>query len=266
MHPTEHSDINDLLSELLREIQAILGERLVGLYLYGSLVTGDFERGVSDFDLLAVTASYLDAGELARLDRMHLDFVARNPEWEDHVEIAYLSVDALKTFKTHKSKIAVISPGEPFHTKEAGRDWLINWYLVREKGVTLWGPPPEVVIGPISKEEFLQAVVDHARDWRDWAEQIESRPYQAYAVLTMCRALYAHRNGEQASKKRAALWAAQELPDWSHLIRNALLWRQEWRDKEIDPTATRPDTVRFVHFVVDLVTASSDPARSRRCK
>ena len=57
MHPTSYLDMNALLDNLLFQMQQVLGANLVGLYLYGSLVTGDFNPECSDIDLLAVTGS-----------------------------------------------------------------------------------------------------------------------------------------------------------------------------------------------------------------
>ena len=253
---TEHADVNGILGVLLDETRQILGDRLVGLYLYGSLVTGDFDRESSDLDLLAVTSSDIDRDEFARLDKMHQDFDNRYPQWKGRLEIAYVSAGALKTYKSRASNIAIISPGEPFHVKEAGKDWLINWYIVREKGIALFGPPPGAIIDPVTREEFLRHVADQTREWRAWivhSEYGHTRPYQAYAILTMCRALYALSNGEQASKKQAALWAARAFPEWSTLINNALAWRTAWRDEDVDDEATFPETVRFVHFAIDQI-------------
>ncbi|MDQ5867841.1 MAG: nucleotidyltransferase domain-containing protein, partial [Chloroflexota bacterium] len=143
---TQYANINELLADLREGIRRILAGRLVGVYLYGSLVTGDFDMGASDIDLLAVTSSDIDSSEFEQLDRMHLDFISRNKEWEHRLEIAYLSVDALKTYRWRASNIAIISPGEPFHVKEAGKDWLLNWYIVREKGIALAGPHPMTII------------------------------------------------------------------------------------------------------------------------
>lgn len=254
MQPTPYPDINRHLDTLLQAMQAVLGENLVGLYLFGSLVTGDFNPETSDIDLLAVTESGINDREFEQLDRMHLDFIARNPEWHNRLEVAYLSTSALKTYRWQTSNIGIISPGEPFHIKEAGYDWLINWYNVLTKGVSLFGPPPEAVIDPISKEEFIQAVAHQAEDWRDWVYNMRTRPGQAYAIQTICRALYSYRTGEQASKKQAALWAQQELPQWSHFIGDALRWRRTWNAETAEDAATFPETVRFVHFVIDLIT------------
>jgi predicted nucleotidyltransferase len=146
---TPFADLDESLDGLLGEMRSILGGRLVGLYLYGSLVSGDFDRGSSDIDLLAVTSSGIDGEEFSRLQKMHADFAGKNREWDGRMEIAYVPAAALKTYKTRASEIAVISPGEPFHLKEAGNDWLINWWVVRGQGVALYGPPPATLIDPI---------------------------------------------------------------------------------------------------------------------
>ena len=135
--------------------------------------------------------------------------------------------------------------------KDAGKDWLMNWYFVQEKARTLFGPPPKTLIALTTKEEFIQAVRDHANAWRNWINDLHGRPGQAYAVLTMCRAYYTYKNGEQASKKRAATWTAKAFPQWAVLIENALTWRENWRSNQVDDEETLPETKRFVHFIID---------------
>ncbi len=43
MTPTPFSSLNALLDELRSGIQGVLGDRLIGLYLFGSLVFGGFD-------------------------------------------------------------------------------------------------------------------------------------------------------------------------------------------------------------------------------
>ena len=255
MPTTPYADINDLLDDLLAQMQIVLKQKLVGLYLFGSLVWGDFDRGSSDIDLLVATASDIDDQEFSDLHQMQLDIVDTYPYWNGRIEIAYLSTYALKTFKSRPSKIAIISPGEPFHFKEADKGWLMNWYMVQEQGRILFGPPPTSLIDPISKQEFIQTVKAHAARWGEWIHDSHSRPSQAYAILTMCRALYTCTQGVQASKRKAAEWAAQELPEWSDLINSALRWRTAWRDDSVDHVATLPETVRFVQFMIARIGA-----------
>jgi hypothetical protein len=230
MQTTPFPDINRLLEGLLSRMRQILQERLVGLYLYGSLTTGDFDPRSSDIDLLAVTSSDVSGAQFEALRAMHLEFARENPGWEDRVEVAYLSAAALGTFRSERSPIAVISPGEPFHMSEAGREWLMNWYVVREHGVALFGPPAEALIAPITREEFAECVRGYVAELSERIKGAPDRKGQAYAILTMCRALHLHRTGETASKRQAALWAQKELPQWSGLIQSALAWREAWRE------------------------------------
>ncbi len=255
MQETPHAVINSLLESLLSRMRHIFQQKLVGLYLYGSLTTGDFDPESSDIDLLAATSSDVSDPEFDALRAMHLDFARDNPVWEDRIDLQYLSVTALRTFRTQRSPIAVISAGEPFHMTEAGADWLMNWYVVREKGVALFGPPAEALIGPITWEEYAGCIRDYAADWGDRIRDVRDRKGQAYAILTMCRALHVHRIGEQASKGQAALWAQEELPQWADLIQSALAWREAWREQQVDYDATRAETIRFVNFVRDQILA-----------
>ena len=225
-NPTAHADINQLLELLLSSMQKILGEKLVGVYLYGSLVIGDFDPTISDIDLVAALASDLDDKEFEALQRMHVDFAHQHKEWDDRIEVCYISLAALQTVKTGTSQVANISPGEPFHKRETPIEWLISWYLVRETSITLFGPAPKTIIEPISKDEFIGAIRAHTEAWDEWIHDMHHRNSQAYTILTICRALYTLKCGEQVSKKQAALWAEKEFPERDSLIENALVWRE----------------------------------------
>ncbi len=254
MQPTAYDQVNRLLDHLQGQIQNTLGDKLVGLYLYGSLISGDFDDNLSDVDLTAALRDNLNAADLDALRSMHQNLVAAFPQWDNRVEVAYITLHALRHFRTEYENIGIISPGEPLHLKRAGIDWLMNWYLVRSMGVTLFGPAPETIIAPVSREEFLQAVREHLLAWGGYISA--SSPHhgsQAYAILTMCRGLYTLRHGEHVSKLKAAAWAQGELPEWAALIRNALVWRQKMHEYGTIPPPPFEETERFVRYVIDRV-------------
>ena len=252
MQVTPYPDINSFLNTLLLQLKTILGERLTGVYLFGSLVWGDFEYESSDIDLLVVTSSTITHNEFDKLDVMHKDFAKTYTHAkEGMLEIAYMSEDALQTFKTQRSPMALIHPGEPFHIRDAGKEWLMNWYSVQEKALTLFGPPPKTLIAHVTNEEFIGAVREYVNTWRSQINDLHGRPGQAYAILTICRAYYTYKNGEQTSKKRAAHWVAKEFPQWSTLIENALKWREDWRNNEVNAEETSPEIKQFVYFMLD---------------
>ena len=255
INTTNLVDIKNLLDLLLVEVQKVLGKKLRGLYLYGSLVWGDFDVCVSDIDLLAITSDGVSDVEFNKLKEMHEDFAKVHPAWDNHIEVQYASESGLKIFRTRSSRMAVISPGEPFHVIEAGIDWLTNWYFVQDYALTLLGPAPNQFINPISEEEFIQAVYDHALFWRDHVKQARNaRPYQSYAVLTLCRALYTVAHKQQVSKKDAAEWAASQFPEWADFIREAIYVRSHiWESTQVDADKAYPKTELFVFEAIEKI-------------
>jgi predicted nucleotidyltransferase len=254
LEPTSYISINVVLDSLLLKIQEVLESKLLGFYLYGSLVWGDFDYEISDIDLLAVLSEDVDETEFIKLEKMHRDFVKVHAEWNDRIEVQYFSKEGLKNFRLKPSDMVVISPGDPLHRVQAGMDWLLNWYFVQDYGSTLFGPSPDTFIETISKEEFIYSVKEQALAWKEYVRRTtSSRPYQSYAILTLCRSLYSLRNKEQVSKKKAAQWAKDQIPSYAWLIENALKWRADCRNDAIDHEITYPITVEFVNYVIDLI-------------
>lgn len=253
MQPTPYFHVNELLDTLQTQLTQILSKKLVGLYLYGSVVMGDFDPSISDVDLLAAISSDLHPMEVNTLRRMHNQLVQDDSQWDNRIEIAYVPLKALKTFKTKTAKIGIISPGEAFHIIEAGRDWLMNWYMVRENAINVLGPPPRAIIEPVSKVEFIQAVKNHVLSWDEGMTPDQDRTAQSYAILTLCRGLYTITNEEQISKPKAVEWVAENYPEWASLVRNALLWRQHPSEENVNHAATYPQTRQFVDFVLQQV-------------
>ena len=246
--------VDAVLVAIREAIVAVTGSSLVGLYLFGSLATGDFDAGVSDIDLLAALADAPSERLASRLRRMHLDLAQANPEWHDRIEVIYISRHGLATCRTEATTIAVISSGEPFEVIEAGRDWILNWYAAREDGLSLVGPPVDSLIPPIPSAEYIEQVRRYLVGFTNRISEDAAPGSQAYAILTMCRGLYAIRFDERLSKRAAASWAQQEFPQWADLIRRALDWRQRQHHPEgQDGAATVAATRSFVIEMAKLV-------------
>ena len=256
MEWTAYPHVNNLLYYLLPQLQRLKGNELIGLYLYGSVVGGDYDDALSDVDLLAVLEHDVTEVELEHLGAIHRASVTAFPRWENRVEVAYVSQRALRTFKTSDSTIGIISPGEALHRKQAGIDWLINWYPVQEVGVNVFGPPPTTLIAPITRAEYLQSVRHYLLRWRDY--RLETNPHHgslAYLVLTLCRGLCTLENGELVSKIKAAAWAKATMQEWSALIEQALLWRSKMHEYGKLFSIPSDDIVRFVDAALDRVAA-----------
>lgn len=242
---------------LFSKIHKVLGNKLLGLYLYGSATAGDFDQKISDIDLLAVINKDLNKQEFSALEKMHSNFVSQYPEWKDRIEVAYLSAEGLGEFKNKRGKIAVISPGEPLNIKDAGNDWLINWYAVQENGIALFGPNQASIIPIISKDEYVNANKEDVLFWRERIKKYSNQSTRgscAHVIFTLCRAMYGYKKGKQISKKEAALWVSTEFPKWAYLIKEATAWRKtQWDKRQEKVESAFPMVVQFVNFAIDQI-------------
>lgn len=174
----------------------------------------------------------------------------------------YLSLAALKTCLERESELVVISPGEPIHRTQTSPGWRMNWYGVREHGVTLVGPSPRTFIAPITHEDVLEAVRTHLRELPGRAEAAQAPASLAYLVLTACRGLLTCTEGRTDSKRRAARWTAARHPEWAPVIESALARRERRERGALGEEAGRRAR-EFVRLVVEdaLGDQRVDPSR-----
>jgi hypothetical protein len=247
-----------VLGDLAYGLRDAVGDELVGLYLYGSVVTGGFDPEASDIDLVAVTKTDASSLNISRLRRVHADLVALNPNWADRIEVVYVGEATLRSFRDG-GPLAVISPGEPLHVVEGADLYLQNWYLVRLTSVALIGPAREEVFPAISSDEFVAAVARYAGEVSRRSVASMSPGMRAYTVLTMCRALRTVSTHAPSSKKDGAESCRQRHPEWAPLIDAALACRLSGGRQGFDD----PESIRyveaFVRAIADEIAGISPP-------
>jgi predicted nucleotidyltransferase len=150
-------EIPELLKVLLLSIQEVLSDNLVGVYLRGSLATGDFDPRTSDVDFLVVTEHGLLEADFARLVTMHDQLATLPNRYAQHLEGTYI----------HRAAVRQFHPGERYPTigrqerliwYEHGYNWILERWMVREHGLILLGPSPATLINPITSDELRAAV------------------------------------------------------------------------------------------------------------
>ena len=247
--PTPYPDVNALLQALLPKVQGVLGAYFTGMIVHGSLANGDFNPHSSDIDILVVTSDELPAEMLPALRAMHAAFTASGMPWADELEVSYLPQRALRRFDPTNCNHPALRIDGSFEVDGHGAEWIIQRHIIREKGIALAGPSPQTLIDPISPADLRRAQIELLREW--WAPQLSdptllrSSEYQAYAVLTMCRALYTLHHGEVATKPGAAQWVHQTLGEpWAALIQQAAGWQ---RGMEMDEL---PKVLSFIRYTL----------------
>jgi hypothetical protein len=248
--PTPYRDVNAALMLLLRGVKSILGDEVVGIYLHGSLASGDFNPTSSDVDFVVATAIELPPEWLPELAEMHARIFASELKWATRLEGSYISLPALRRYDPDHALHPALRVDGSFGLDFHASDWIIQSYTLREQGIPLAGPLPRVFIDPILPVDLRRASRDILREW--WEPmlsnpfRLQSREYQAYAVLTMCRILHTLQRGRVISKPAAARWAIHTLDShWMDLVQQGLAW----------PAGPQPDrfndTVDLVQFTLD---------------
>ena len=218
-----------VLDDLAAGLTAALGDDLLGLWLHGSLVAGDFDPARSDLDVFAVLRGRPDDATLAAVAPVHASLEARHPGWRNRVEVETCGLPTLLALSGGadagpEDVIMRLSPGETLHLLPASRHRVLTWTTVRERGRRLVGPPAADVLPPVAPDLTRAALLEHVRDWPLWVEDIRSTGGQSYAVLSLCRAWCAVVDGEQLSKLAASDRFAATRPEDADLV----AWARDW--------------------------------------
>lgn len=253
---TPYPEVNAVLGPLLDEVRTTLQDQFIGMYLFGSLTNGGFDRA-SDVDVLIVTHDELPIETFSALQAMHARIAALDSWCATQLEVSYIPREALRRYDPAHNLHPHLDrdPGEKLRLMMHGSDWIVQRSVLRERGITLAGPPPDTLIDPISAHGLREAMLPVLYDWLamliDNPAEIKSSGYQSYTVLTVCRVLYTLRSGKVLSKKAAADWAKETLdPRWARLIERA------WHTRQSPDGAPNPGEVRqtldFIRYALEL--------------
>ena len=218
---TGFAEADATAAALAREIQDALGNRFLGLALYGSLATGGFDPARSDIDVLVLTEGDLPPDLLPVLAALHGQLAAAGG-LAARVEATYLPRRALRRYNPADPPRPYWNEGR-FWLARCEADWVIQRHTLREQGLVIAGPPLRPLIEPIGPDNLRATAATLLRDrWApllDDPGRLRDLAYSAYAVLSVCRALHTLRHGTIATKPMAARWAATALDAcWHPLI------------------------------------------------
>jgi predicted nucleotidyltransferase len=252
---TPHAEVNELLDALTDGVREVLGDQLVGAYLFGSSTTNDFDRE-SDVDVVVVTAEKIPDETFAALRAMHERIAAIDSWCATQLEVSYIPKRALRRYDLPN----VVHPrldrgrGETLFMMRHGADWVVQRYLIRERGVALIGPDPSTLIDPVSPDDLRRAMLELLPEWLapmlENPPRVRTRGYQSFIVLSTCRILYTIEHGDVLSKSAAALWGQTKLGvRWAPLIRAAWLGRQNHAAAPVAEDLS--ETWAFIRYAIE---------------
>lgn len=260
-----YPELQEVLDVFVAEIHAELADNLVGIYLVGSLASGDFDPD-SDVDFLVVINT-----DLTENNRQNLQAIqAKTHAWDcypaQHLEGSYITLnDLVDWHSVGQKKLYYFDNGstEPEWSTH-DNNWHVRWIL-RERGITLFGQEPAAILSPIPEDKlFAEMRTSLRRILEIFTESIppplnffNSQFGQSFAVLTSCRILHTLHTGTVQSKKEGAIWAKQFVdPQWIQLIDQAWHDRQGVRfGEKINQRADESllhETAKFMQYALNL--------------
>lgn len=287
--PTPYAELNGVLAHLVEGAQGVLKDNFLGAYLQGSFAVGD-ATPYSDCDFIIVTRRDITLEELPALQALHAGIhELPAPYWRNGLEGSYAPKDILRRWSTaprdppgEERPEGWLDPGMEGHSARAypfwyldhghkilvrsehDNSWVVRWCL-RERGVTLAGPPPSTLIDPIPVEDLRREVrATMGRCLDVGLEPMHLVAWQAFWVGLFCRILHTLACGEVTSKPKAMTWAVETLdPQWSELIAAARAMKKGAPEDSMRPTdpAKAAQTQAFALYARDWADARFPDAR-----
>ncbi len=248
---TSYPDINNVLLFISSGIKNILGKKLIGLYLFGSLTYGDFNPDSSDIDLATIINEPLNHDELVLIKQLHQQIEAHYQKWSQRLECSYTPIDMLKNILPPRKPRPYYGGGIFYDEALYGNEWIINNYLLYKQGIPLIGSDFKELIHSVDMIEVQKACIrDLFQEWKPKINDLEwlnNSHYQSYLVLNLCRILYTVICGYTGTKKVSAEWVKDKFEAWRNLIETAKGWKYGKK------MSMKNESINFIKFVIETI-------------
>ncbi|MBR4538215.1 MAG: DUF4111 domain-containing protein [Clostridia bacterium] len=225
--PKGPADAEQLMQVIKDRYQTLLQDKLLGIYLHGSLAAGCFQWERSDIDFLVVARRPLSAeNKIALVETLYslapdappagfemsviLEKYCRNIPYPIPYELHY----------SNRYKRDYERDARGFCTRMHGEDPDLTAHILNlhAHGVAVHGPGIRRVFDQVTREDALRAI---RYDVEDAEGHLHENP--VYFVLNLARAVAYCQKGKVLSKKEGGEWALRHMStDHQRVIQAAL--------------------------------------------
>ena len=212
-----------LLNDLTDGLRS-LSPSVLGAWVTGSVSLGAFDARRSDVDVIVVADRPLSPERVGQVAALHAR-VERDHALARQLEVQYLPMEALRGGPVQPYPVA--DHGEFIPAGQGDLDATLRW-LLREHGITLFGPPASALPIVVLWDDVLATMRSNLTVEWDWSATRAPLPVLAedeevfYAVATLCRILSTVEDGTVVSKQAAVeAWSDRVPPRWSRLLGEA---------------------------------------------
>lgn len=222
------------IERMTQEIAKILDRQVHSIWLYGSVVLGDFRLGWSDLDFLVLTKAPITEAQAAQLLPLRQRLSAQEPDnpYFRCFEGVIANVEEYLTGRYTRLVYWGTSGQRVCDRYEAD---VFSRYELARYGERICGEGDRLLFSVPDREEMIAAVRNHYEAIRRYAVQTDESLYSCGWLLDIARCLYTLRHGTVIGKTQAGRWALEErLFADERPMRQALLVREnplEYKDR-----------------------------------
>jgi len=234
------------------------------VYLVGSIALGDYRKGVSDIDFVALVAHPLGNTQCAALARVHAAMAGDKP----HFDGFYIEQAELRTVPQPKSAPCIID-GVFQEDAVCFEINPVTWMCLAQKGIRIKGHPRRDLDIAIGAAALLPFEIGNLRSyWIPWIDEGRAAlarkdpasgvtaAVMAWGVLGVLRIGCTLATGQVVSKTQAGEWALSTYPlMWHPAILDALAARSG--ELLQLPVIRCQHALAFMQHVIDQVFAKA---------
>lgn len=243
-----------ILDGIVSKSKEIIEEKLVGIYLHGSMAMGCFNSDKSDIDVIMVIEDDISDTQKIMLIRQIVYLNQQAPP--KGLEISIVKREYCNPFIYPTPFELHFSPMHLPWFKENPQDYVekmkgedidlaAHFTIIRNYGVVLWGEKIENIFAPVPKQNYLESI---CADIENATEDILEQPI--YITLNLCRVLAFVREGLYLSKEQGGKWGMEHLPlEYHSIIVEALECYTSNKEMLIE----KMNVVSFAEKVIKLI-------------
>ena len=220
-------EVELFLDQYVNELQKIISkEKLVGVYVYGSLALDAFHLETSDIDFVTVMKEQVSGAEKVKIRELHKRLCAHD---------LGKRMDGMYIPLVHVGKQNYEMP--PYLYCSDGKinegHWDINyvtWWTIKNSGITVWGQQANELPYEVTWDEVVSTMKYNVEQY--WSEKVK-RPYLFFstewvesAVVTMGRIICTLEMERIVSKDEGLQYMLTRCKEWEPLLQDVYRVRQ----------------------------------------
>lgn len=247
-------EVKQLMERYTVELKEIfLDEKIVGVYIYGSIALGAFHAETSDVDFITVISDSVNEAEKQQLVELHKKL--SKSTLGKRMDGMYIPLADLGKYNHEINEYVYCADGKA----DIGH-WDINavtWWTLKNQGITVSGKEVEDLSFQIKWDDVVNTMKYNVEHY--WFEKAK-RPYLFFieewvesAVVTMGRILYTLEHKTIVSKDRGLQYMLELYSyKWDPLLREVERMRQNPKEKRIISRWRRADmTKQYLLYVIE---------------